>query len=110
MMRSDFACDAQAARFGPAHLGERPFRGKMGDVKPAAGKFGNLHVARDANGLRGGGHSAETEPSGRDAFTHDGSGGERNILGVFDDGQVERSAVIQDLSREFRSGDRLSIV
>src|SRR6266851_5159348 len=46
----------------------------------------------------------------RDAFAHDGAGGERNIFGVFHDGKIERAAVVHNLAGEFRGGNGLAIV
>ncbi len=48
----------------------------MRDVQARAGEFGDLHVARDADGFRGGGHSGKTEAGGGEALAHGGAGGE----------------------------------
>src|SRR6266852_2058660 len=82
----------------------------MGDVKAYAGELGELNVAGDANGFGRGRHSRKAEARGGDAFAHDGSGGERDVFGVLDDGEIERAAIVHHLAGEFCRGDWFSIV
>ena len=75
MVRSDFAGDAEAALFGRTDLIERGLGGEVSDVEAGAGELDELNVASDADGFGGGGHAAEAETRGSDAFAHDGSSG-----------------------------------
>src|SRR5579859_4462267 len=110
MVRCNLARYMKTALLGPADLLERSFCGKVCDVQPRAGEFGELNVARNTNGFRGRGHSGKTKTRGRDAFAHDGAGSERNIFRMLDDGQIERAAVVHHLAREFCRGDGFAVV
>jgi len=68
------------------------------------------YVAGDANGFGGGGHPAQAETRGSNAFAHNGASGQRNIFRVLDDGNVERAAIFHDLTGELRGGYGVTIV
>jgi len=82
----------------------------MGDVKTAADQSGNLHVASDADGFRGGGHAAQAEANRLAAFAHDGASEERRVLAMVDDGQVERLAIFERLPEQLGCGDGMTVV
>ena len=75
MVRRHFACDAHAALFRAANFIERCLRRKMRDVEMRAREFGELNIARHADGFRRGGHALEAESSGSDALAHHGASG-----------------------------------
>src|SRR5208282_4048325 len=82
----------------------------MRNVEARTGEFRELNVASDAYGFRSGGHAAQAEASGSDAFAHDRARGKRNVFRMFDDRKIERAAIFHHLTGEPGGGDGFSVV
>ena len=82
----------------------------MRNVQAAFGEFRDLNVSSDTDGFGSGGHAGKTEAGGGNAFAHNGAGGEGDVFGVLDYREIERAAIVHDLTREFCGGDGLAVV
>ena len=95
VMRRDLGRRADAARFGLAEEAHRAERRHVRDVITRPRVLGEEQIARHDDVFGDARPATKPEPRRDPALVHLGTLGERVILGVLNDGQVERARVLE---------------
>ena len=110
MMRRRLAGDPQPARLGLAHAVHGIGGRDMGDVIAPAGMLDQADIALDHHGLGDFGNTFEAETGGDLALGHAAAGGQRKILGMLRDQEIECFGVAQRAAHHLAIGNRQPII
>ena len=110
VMRRYFGGHPNAALLRLADDGDRPACRHVTEMHVAARQLGKQHVARDHDLFGCSGNPLQAESRGHEAFVHDAAGGQRGILAMIGNGNVERAGVFQRSAHQVTGDDGLAVV